>query len=328
VAFALVERDRRALAGRRRRAHRFGLFEDEDLHAGLRRMALGQLDLAIGLLREAHEADAEQAMHEIRKAIKRLRALMRVLRDQMGEQAYRRENAALREAGRHLAGARDAQVTLSTLELLLEDLPRKRTRRRTVKELRDRFRSERDRAVAEAFRHAGPRQQALGRLLGVRARVAGWPSPWQAPTRALGRGPGASKLKQMGTVGGGLESIYQQGRKRLESAHASKRPAALHELRKRVKDLRYAAEMLTPENGQAKRIRRLAKSADRIGEVLGEEHDLVILIEHLGGHDDLLAGDLKTRKLLLKAIDRRRKRLRKQALRMGDHLYEARRPPI
>lgn len=328
MAFALVERDRRSLADRRRRERRFGLLGDEDLYAGLRRMALCDLDLAIELLEGAQEADAEQAMHEIRKAIKRLRALVRVLRHELGERAYRRENTALRDAGRHLAGARDAQVTLNTLELLLEDLPPKRGRRPAVKALRARLQAERDRATAQTFGDASTRQEALSRLLTVRTSVAGWVLPWGKRTEALGRRHGVSKLKHMGTVGEGLDHIYRQGRRRLDQAHNSRQPAALHELRKRVKDLRYAAEMLTPENGQAKRIRRLAKGADRLGEVLGEEHDLVMLIECFRANRDLLATDRKTRKLLMKAVALRRKRLRKQALRMGDHLYESKRPPI
>ena len=74
----------------------------------------------------------------------------------------------------------------------------------------------------------------------------------------------------------------------------------MHEWRKRVKDLRYAAEMLqrrepsgaSRREGKRKRrrererlraqaapLRRLAKRADDLGELLGEEHDLVLLEE-------------------------------------------------
>ena len=49
-------------------------------------------------------------MHETRKALKRLRALVRLLREELGEQAFERENAALRDVARRLAGARDAEV--------------------------------------------------------------------------------------------------------------------------------------------------------------------------------------------------------------------------
>ena len=64
--------------------------------------------------------------------------------------------------------------------------------------------------------------------------------------------------------------------------------------------------------------RRLARRADTLSELLGEEHDLVVLearvrAELEGGRD----GD----KTLLKLIAKRRKRLRREALRRGKRLY-------
>jgi hypothetical protein len=70
-------------------------------------------------------------------------------------------------------------------------------------------------------------------------------------------------------------------------------------------------------------IPKLARRADRLGEMLGEEHDLVVLAERVRaeGH----GCGRGTRRALLKLIDRRRKRLRRRALRDGARLY-GRRP--
>ena len=60
-------------------------------------------------------------MHEARKDMKKLRALLRLARGELGEEIFGRENACFRDAARELAGTRDADVMLETLDAL--DLP-------------------------------------------------------------------------------------------------------------------------------------------------------------------------------------------------------------
>ena len=69
-------------------------------------MALEQTDLAIEQLAGAEGGDARKAVHETRKAIKRLRAIVRLLRDELGEETCAREQATLRDAGRPASPAR------------------------------------------------------------------------------------------------------------------------------------------------------------------------------------------------------------------------------
>ncbi len=76
---------------------------------------------------------------------------------------------------------------------------------------------------------------------------------------------------------------------------------AAHEWRKRVKDLRYAAEILG--------LRPLAGRADRLAELLGEEHDLVVLAGLLpppGRGPFKGKRGRRARRALLKRIARRR----------------------
>src|SRR5947209_5639299 len=96
VAIARAERERRAARRRTAAERQFALLPGELPVPGLRRIALGQLDLAIDLLGADGVPDAK-SVHEIRKALKRLRALVRVLRHELGEEAFSRENAALRD---------------------------------------------------------------------------------------------------------------------------------------------------------------------------------------------------------------------------------------
>jgi hypothetical protein len=60
--------------------------------------------------------DIGKAVHEARKAFKRLRALLRLARDELGDEVYQRENTVFRDAGRELSGVRDAAVLVETFD--------------------------------------------------------------------------------------------------------------------------------------------------------------------------------------------------------------------
>jgi CHAD domain-containing protein len=330
VAAARVERDRRADAKRRKRERRFGLHAHEPLGEGLRRIALAQLDIAIESIGATSAHSAEERVHEARKALKRMRALLRLLENELGADAYDRDSAVVRDAGRRLAPARDAAVLLSTLDRLVERHPKQLGRRGGVQRLRAQLRREREGAAALALARAGRGGDALDDLLALRARMAA-------------RQP--LSVSSPASLEPAVARVYGKGRKRMRQAARGGRRSngrKLHEWRKRVKDLRYVAEMLERadpgkhKRGGNKRARakaafvgRVARRADDLGELLGEEHDLAVLAERVrsDAHDQRSPSTLGrgSRRALLKAIARRRRRLRKRALRGGARLY-ARRP--
>jgi len=315
VALAQAERARRAAKAQRARERRFAQLPGEPLSEGLRRMALGQLDLAIELLGgggagaghgEAGDGPPEErAIHETRKALKRLRALLRLLRSELGERLFAREYTILRDAARRLAGARDAEVMVDTLDTLLARHPRKLARRRALIELHELLVAERAAARQRALGDGTTRGEVLCELAGMRERVARW---------------SLSERPSIAVVESEMRRLYRQGRRRHRRlAHGAGGARALHEWRKRVKDLRYAAEMLG--------LRPLARRADTLGEHLGEEHDLALLAALLPAPGRApFAGKRgkQARKTLLKRIARRRARLRKRALREGERLYRRR----
>ncbi|HEY7960996.1 MAG TPA: CHAD domain-containing protein [Solirubrobacteraceae bacterium] len=291
AALARVELERRA-AGKSRKRPR-----SPAPRSKLQRMTIAQLDLAIALLQDNGPAPPERTVHETRKALKRARALVRLQRTELGRKRYARENAALRDAGRLLAGARDAEVVLDALDALIARHPDRLARSPGVSELRARLADERERARAHTERGGPARAGALAQLHAVRAR--------------LERAQPARRERK--TARAGLRRIYREGRERRRRALRTPNSRALHEWRKRVKDLRYAAEML--------KLRPLERAADRLGETLGEEHDLALLAERVRLHRDCLRGEKATRKTLVRLIARKRERLRRRALREGKRLY-------
>lgn len=291
-------------------------------------MALAQIDVACEELEgEESGAVSELAVHETRKALKRLRALLRLLAHRLPDGRFAHENAALRDLARRLAGARDAAVMLGTLDALIERHPRKLAARRGVIALRARLLAEHQRARRGMLADLDTRRQTLGELRAFRLRVLAWD---------------LNAAEGVELAAPGLRRIYSQGRARYERAERGmgNRVRTMHEWRKRVKDLRYAAEMLelrdTPPAGSAAaaqgarsgtgELRRLADRAERLGEVLGDEHDLAVLADSIRSRS--ARGTPKTDRIgrgssqaLLQLIARRRRKLRRRALREGERLY-------
>ncbi len=334
VALARAERTRRSAKSPRKHARRFAQLPGEPLGEALRRIALGQLDLAIELLADEGNTDTKgqsvrkrdrkghgkhhrhggkrsepdgRAIHETRKALKRLRALLRLLRHELGERRFEHEYGILSDAARRLAGARDAQVMLETFDALLASSPRKLGRRRVLIEQRKRLAAASRLATRRTLGDEATRAEVLDELRGLRARAQRW---------SLAERGGIAIVEH------DLRLLYRQGRRRFRRLPRGKRRGsrsdtrALHEWRKAGKDLRYAAEILD--------LRSLAQRAETLEELLGEEHDLALLAQRLpaAGRAPFKGRRGKqARKALLEQIGRRRRRLRKRALRQGERLY-------
>ena len=91
---------------------------DEDVRQAISRCAREQRDRAVGELSEGIARDPVAAVHSARKAVKKERSLLRLVRGAMSPQQRRRENHALRQAARGLSGARDADVMVETVAQL------------------------------------------------------------------------------------------------------------------------------------------------------------------------------------------------------------------
>jgi CHAD domain-containing protein len=316
-------------ARRRRAERRLGLGPGETPAEGLRRMAVTQAEIATESLAVAvavaDSAGAGKAVHEARKAIKRTRAIVRLLEGQLGHESSAREQTSLRKAAAGLAGARDAEVLLETLEDLRRRHRKKLGKRKGVARLRRRLAADRQ-AAERALLEPANRLRVASELRDFAARAGAW---------QLGNRPGIEMIEP------GLRKLYVSGRRRMAKASGKRggRMRTMHQWRKRVKDLRYAAEALQHEarSGAGGRGRKragsareakenkwladLAKGADELGELLGEEHDLAVLGQWISDHGASAGAGRATQRKLHKLIRRRRAKLRRRALRRGKSLY-------
>lgn len=247
------------------------------------------LGRAVRILR-AMEMPDDDAVHEARKALKRARTGLRLLRPTLAAATYAHEKERLRGAARQLAAVRDDRVQLDALGMLLRE-EKDPARRALLARLRDGLRKDRRgrwRAIAAT--------EAPKRLAGVLSDSA---------RRVEGLDTGADGVDALAEA---LEGLYRKARKGLKRSRRPENDETLHEARKRVKHLAHALEMLA--GGAAKgRARKVLKRLDKAGDLLGVDHDLAVLEAQLASVKDGAAGEA-----LRKAIDKRRGKLQKKAL--------------
>ena len=64
----------------------------ETISAGIKRMVWEQTDRAIGQLTEGTGENRNNAVHDARKCFKKIRSILRLIRGEIGEDVFRREN--------------------------------------------------------------------------------------------------------------------------------------------------------------------------------------------------------------------------------------------
>lgn len=259
----------------------------------------------------AQATDPAELVHEARKTIKRMRALARLLREQLGEQEFKRVNASLREAGRRLAGARDADVRLATLQELIERHPHALASSEgssSTEEKHEGIGLLEQQLQRERSRDSQPPadiDNVLADIAAMRDQLARW----------------SLVDTDFDTLAPGLRRIYREGRHRYaRCARAQGRDEQdVHDWRKRVKSLYYALDMLGAK--KVKGARRATRRANRLGDLLGSEHDLWMLAAYVEEHPQAFGADTVAVAELLELIEHRRRRLRKRALALGARLY-------
>lgn len=271
---------------------------DEPVRDAVLRCAREQLDQAVGELSEGMNQDPVAAVHNARKAIKKERSLLRLIRGTIPRRQRRRENAALREAARALSGARDADVMLASVDQLSErfagQLPAK-----TFSAIRKQL--EAGRPATPSGRPGSARDtEAISELGAVRIRV----DEWQLRTGGWN------------AIETGLQRTYKHGRRALRRAQASGETEELHAWRKRVKDLWYHERLLAPICGGT--VRGHAKELHRLADLLGDDHDLALLRRKLTDGSIPVAVDVDA---VIKLIEHRREELQIEAFGIGGRLY-------
>jgi CHAD domain-containing protein len=118
-------------------------------------------------------------------------------------------------------------------------------------------------------------------------------------------------------IGSGIHRTYRRGRKRLRAVEEEASVTNLHELRKRVKDLRYQLRLI---RGDSEMLAALAEHAHDLSDHLGDDHDLALLRDVVQRRRAAFS-DPGDKRHLLDEIDQRRGELQFAAISLAERIY-------
>ncbi len=280
-------------------AYRFQ--DDQSIADGIRRIAQEQIDRALTQLLDGFGRDRDAAIHDSRKRFKKIRGVLRLVRDPLGADCYREENTCFRELGRKFSHVRDAEVRIKTLESI----------RDCFNELaRDEWFDQAD-AALQAY-HASTWDYLLSvddampttitALKEARDRVSHWSI----------EGHSWSTLKP------GLKRVYKRGDRGLQQVRRTPTADDYHDWRKRVKYLWYHLSIVRPMWGGL--LGEWVDQIHQLSSLLGDEHDLTVLREFMLSQPKRFEP-IKGLDALTVLIEQRRDQVRSQALALGQRIY-------
>jgi CHAD domain-containing protein len=277
----------------------YRLLAGEPVGAGMKRILTSQVDDGIAQLRGDAGTEPAEAVHEARKDVKKIRSALRLVRDQIGDEVWRRENDHYREVARTLSSFRDAEILVEALEGLAGRFGPEAEGRFDA--LRDQLESENRSAHEDGSLERAMAEAAAGLAAG-RGRIA------QLPLEGDG----------WDLIGPGLHRTYRRGRKRLRVVEEEASVTNLHELRKRVKDLWYQLRVI--RDADKHMFGELADHAHDLSDHLGDDHDLALLRETVQRRRAAFT-DPSDKRHLLEEIDQRRGELQFAAISLGERIY-------
>ena len=278
----------------------YHLKHHESLPDGMKRVVREELDTAIDMLRGKTKATRNDAIHEARKSIKKVRAVFRLLRDDLGA-FYGRENARLRDAGRTLSEIRDADALIESFDKVMENFHKglSRPARRSI------------RRALQAHKSRLEEEKALSRLLPQIADSLA-KTRKEVKNRKLGR-------HGFTAIDDAFEKTFKRGRKALAIVEQGGQSEEFHELRKRVKDHWYHVRLL--DRVWPDFMEGYEKSLKTLETQLGDDHNLVVLHDVVGASPATFGKDADIESLF-DNVRSLQKKLREEALVTARRVYQ------
>jgi len=266
----------------------------------LSRIVAREFEKALEELRD-HRDHGGEAVHEARKSVKKIRAVLRLLRKDLGSH-YQTENQRLRKIAHELSPLRDVDAATEI-----------------VKSVRKRYPDLISRSVFSSARRG-----FVARKRGAAARADS--------ARLLPRA--AHELRQSSTptvrrirrVAGhaalitGIRRGYRRAVRAMAEVHAQPEDACFHAWRRRVKDHWYHVRLL---EGFHARARHRAQELKRLETWLGDDHNLVLIRQTILNTPERF-GDHRATTLVLGCVAKYQTTLRRRALKLGNRLFRPR----
>jgi CHAD domain-containing protein len=282
------------------------------------RIARERIDRVVESLSEKPLPSGE-SIHDARKNLKCLRALLRLARGSIESDVRRRENFFFRDAGRSLSAVRDPQALLEALEYFRKrhhssarsTAPKQELTSTFIKKVYGKIEQE----IVDQL-PAGAAKKLVGELRGARRSVDHWfdgtmlhpDHEWE------------------NFVGVGLRRTYRQGKGLVWQFEVTGKEMAndetWHELRKCAKALGYQLRLFRPIWPEM--MKELVDEIDLLTDCLGDANDLAILRRKVLSEPydpSETQSSAETRRSFLRSLDRRKHKLRLEAFKLARLIY-------
>jgi len=224
----------------------YQLRQSENLGDNLRRLCRKQLDGAIAIA-NGDAKTGDTPVHEMRKHLKKARAALRLVRNEIGRGLFREQDRALRDVGRLTSEIRDAEVRLQTVHQL--------------------------QGITEYHGRNGYGKLEAMLTLELENFVAAF-AEWQTQARSA---IDHWTLDQFTSrqLCRAVQATYKQARNALATAAANPTAESFHAFRTQAKRLWYQLRILRPINPVV--LKALSDDLRSLGDLLGRAHDLDFL---------------------------------------------------
>jgi CHAD domain-containing protein len=217
------------------------------------RMVLENIILNMALYKSTKKKP-DITIHQSRKSIKRIRAILKMIRYGTGYSFYQRENLFFRDLSRRMASARDFSVLLQTMKLM-EQKYREKFQGKDLQRLRNQLSTLKQEQIL-------PLTVPQGGLAAIAEEL----------DKALPRIKSTLDVgNEFRCIGTGMKKTYRRARRYLQDMGDLSSAETLHEYRKNCRNLQYQVELVQPLFPDL--LKAYATTLDNHSELLGKIRD-------------------------------------------------------
>ena len=264
----------------------------------LARVVAKEFDRALEEVGGSQIVDRTEAVHEARRRVKKIRAVVRLLQRDLGKD-HRILNRQLRTIAHQLSSLRDVDAAVEMMQSVRDRYPRLVTP--SIFAAVQRGLLARKRGTVE---HLHP-DHLLPRVARELRRLA------KAMPRRIRRVGGYTSVRA------GMLRAYRRARNAMASVNANPDDMRFHLWRRRVKDHWYHVRLLEGLNAHANARGRGLK---RLEAWLGDDHNLVLLRATILSAPARF-GDERATAIVLGCVTKHHATLRKRALKLGGRMF-------
>lgn len=244
------------------------------------------------------EISVHEKIHEVRKALKKLRAIVRLVRQCTSN--YSSENKFYRDLGRLVSEYRDKTAVLESLTRLNECYS-DHLYNRTFNAFFNSLELERKNYFKNHYEIEKPLEQITNEIEKHKVEFTGF------------------EVESFEDILPGIRKVYKRGARALKTVQTSATTENFHEWRKRTKYLRYQLEMLM--TAWPHMITAWEESLHDLSDLLGDDHDYAVLSDKASELQESGFKSPKEYELFLALVQYQRQKKQKEAIILGSKIY-------